>query len=216
MRFHSRLAAAVFLLGSLALLAQAPGAPRVRYARSFKGSTPEFFQIDVYRDGHAIYQARDQAADPLTALAFTASPAALREIFSAAAALHDFAAPALQSRQDVAYTGSKSLAYDDAGQHHVQHFTYTTNKTAARLVNLFEAISVTGTDAIRLQRAMRYQPLDVLQIMNQIQDDWNSHAMAEPQLLAPILAAAIANQGVMSAAQARARRVLQDFAKSKR
>ncbi|MGH9475573.1 MAG: hypothetical protein ACRD1C_04500 [Terriglobales bacterium] len=206
--------AAALLLLAVALAAQAPQAPRVTYARSFEGSVPAFFQIEVSRDGRAAYQAREKNGDPLTLLNFTASPAAVQEIFSTAAALHDFSTPQLQSKRNVAYTGDKMLAFDGAGHHTSQQFTFTANKAAGKLVSLFEAISVTGMDAIQLRRALQFQPLDVLQIMNQIQDDWSSQQMAEPQLLAPVLAAAASNSGVMTAAQVRAEKLLQEFAKN--
>ncbi len=206
----------VALLCALTLGAQSLGSPRVTYARSFQGSVPPFFQIEVYRDGRATYAAREKAGMPLMTLSFTASPQALQEIFAGVRALHDFAGSTLQSKQNVAYTGDKMLAYDDDSHHTSQQFTYTTNQHAAALVSLFEGISVTGMDAIRLQRALQYQPLDVLQIMNQIEADWAGHQMAEPQLLAPTLQATLANPGIMDAAQKRARKLLQEFAKAKR
>ncbi|MGH9413896.1 MAG: hypothetical protein ACRD0Y_09175 [Terriglobales bacterium] len=208
-------AAAVMLACAVTLAAQALGTARVTYARSFKGSVPAFFQIEVYRDGHATYEAREKEGQPLAKLTFTASTPAVQQIFADARALHEFSGPRLQSKQNVAYTGDKMLAYDDAGHHTAQQFTYTTNKPAAALVNLFEGISVTGMDAIHLQRALQYQPLDVLQIMNQIQSDWSGHQMAEPQLLAPTLKAALANSAIMHAAQKRAQRLLKEFARAK-
>lgn len=204
------------LLCALTLAAQSLGTPRVSYARSFQGSVPAFFQIEVYRDGHATYAAREKAGMPLATLTFTASPQALQAIFAGARALHDFTTPRLQAKQNVAYTGDKMLAYDDDSHHSSQQFTYTTNKQAAALVSLFEGISVTGMDTLRLQRALQYQPLDVLQIMNQIVSDWAGHQMAEPQLLAPTLQAAVANSGVMNAAQKRARQLLEEFARNPR
>ncbi|MGN6594109.1 MAG: hypothetical protein ACTHJX_14540 [Terriglobales bacterium] len=185
---------------------------RVTYRRSFKESKPAFLQIEVRQDGAARYQAREVPTDPLATLDFTASPRTVAQIFAAAAALHDFSQP-LQSKQQVAYTGDKMLAFDDAGRHQSQPFTYTTDKTAAKLVDLFEKISVTGMDAIRLQRALQYQPLDVLSLMNHIQDDWSNHLMAEPQLLAPTLEKLIADGGAMSAARHRAEKLLAGFRK---
>jgi hypothetical protein len=201
-------------LGLALLLAPllAAQSARVTYMRSFKQSKPAFFRIEVSQNGAARYQAREVPTDPLSSLEFTASPATVEAIFSAAAALDDFSRP-LQSHQPVAYTGDKMLAFDDAGRHQSQQFTYTTDKTAARLVDLFEKISVTGMDAIRLQRALQYQPLNVLSLMNHIQDDWSNHLMAEPQLLAPTLRSLVDNGGAMDAARHRAEKLLQAFAK---
>lgn len=209
MRVQKAIFAAALLLCPLLLAAQTA---RVTYKRSFKQSRPAFLQIEIARDGAARYQAREVDTDPLSTLDFTASPQTVQEIFAAAAALHDFAHP-LQSPQPVAYTGDKMLAFDDGAHHQSQSFTYTTDKPAAKLVGLFEKISVTGMNAIRLQRALQYQPLDVLALMNHIQDDWSSHLMAEPQLLAPTLEKLVSDGNAMSAARHRAEKLLQALQK---
>lgn len=202
---------------ALAAQAAAPAVPaRVTYTRSFKGSQPAFFQIEVNQDGRASYQGKDMDADPLVTLPFTASPAAVRLIFQSAAALEDFAGAKLQSKQKVAYTGDKMLAFDDATHHSAQDFTYTKLPPAAALEALFEKIATTGDDAIRLQRAMQYQPLDVLDRMNQIQEDWDGSQMAEPQLLAPVLQDMVANTAVMDSARHRAEKLLLAFGEKKR
>ena len=105
------------------------------------------------------------------------------------------------------------LVFDDGAHHQSQSFTYTTDRPAAKLVALFEKISVTGMNAIRLQRALQYQPLDVLALMNHIQDDWSSHLMAEPQLLAPTLEKLVNDGNAMSAARHRAEKLLQALQK---
>lgn len=190
------------------LVAQAPATARVTYSRSFKASDPAFFQIEVGQDGHASFAAREKPADPLATLDYTASPAALRQIFQDASALDGFAA-SLQSKANVAYTGDKMLAFDDATRHHAQEFTYTTVAAAAALVALFEKTAVAGMSAIRLRRAMQYQPLDVLDTMTQIADDWGEHRMAEPQLLLPALEQLASDPGQMEAARHRAQKLIQ-------
>ncbi|MGH9467549.1 MAG: hypothetical protein ACRD1Y_09355 [Terriglobales bacterium] len=209
-------AAGWLVLLSGAMFWAAAQTPAVTYSRSFPGSNPVYFQIAVARDGHARYEVREKTGEPLATLTFTASPRAVGEIFADVAALHDFAKPPLQSKLKVAYTGDKQLAYADGSRHYVQHFTYTTRKRAAALSNLFEAMSVTGVETVRLRRALQYQPLDVLEIMDQIQRAWSAHQMAAPQLLEPTLEAALANGGIMTAAQRRARRLLAEFAQAQK
>ncbi|HUX68364.1 MAG TPA: hypothetical protein VMV31_12830 [Terriglobales bacterium] len=210
------------LLGGSGLAGQTGGAAapaepaRVTFSRSFQGSQPAFFQIEVYQDGRASYRGKDLDADPLVRLRFTASPAAVRRIFGNAAALDDFNGRKLQSKLQVAYTGDKLLAFDDATRHGSQAFTYTRVPAAAALVSLFEKIATTGEDALLLQRAVQYQPLDVLDRMNQIQSDWDGGQMAEPQLLAPVLRAMIANPAVMDSARHRGEKLLRAFAEKPR
>ncbi len=197
--------------------AAAPAAPaRVTFSRRFQGSPPAVFRIEVYQDGRASYRGKDRDADPLVTLRFTASAAAVRRIFANAAALDDFNGRKLQSKLRVAYTGDKLLAFDGATRHGSQAFTYTRVPAAAALVSLFEKIATTGEDALRLQRAVQYQPLDVLDRMDQIQGDWDGGQMAEPQLLAPVLRAMIANPAVMDAARHRGETLLRAFAQERR
>lgn len=205
------------LLG-LACLALAPGlaaqtapAARVTYTRSFQGSQPAFLEIVVGADGRAQYQAKENGADPATTLDFTATPATVRAIFGQAAVLGDFAGDKLQSRSKVAYTGDKMLAYDDGTRHAAQEFTYTQLPAATALVDLFEKISVAGMDSIRLRRALQYQPLDLLDRLREIQDDWNSHGMAEAEILVPTLEAVTQDPASMEAARHRAEQLLKEI-----
>jgi|SRR6185437_9307332 len=198
-----------------AALGQASSSPRVTYTRSFKGSQPAFLQLAIQQDGAASYQAKEKDDDPLTTITFTASPEVAAEIFADVHALGDFAGPKLQSKEKVAYTGDKMLAYDDASQHRSQEFTYTKLPASRSLVELFEKISTAGMDAIRLQRALRYQPLNVLDAMQQMQSDWDLHQIAEPQIMQPILEQTVASPAAMDAARHRAQKLLDAIAKAK-
>jgi hypothetical protein len=190
-----------------ALAAQSPAA-RVTYTRTFPNSDPVYLKIAVARDGAAVYAARETAAEPVLSLRYQASPQAVRVIFADAAALDDFRRPKLQSKDNVAFTGSKTLAYDGSGIHAAQDFTFTTVSTARALEALFEKISATAMYALRLQRAVTYQPLDVLGILDQIRADWAMHQLAEPQILAPVLRRLAADPSQMQASRHRARNLL--------
>ncbi len=190
-----------------ALAAQSP-LPRVTYTRTFPNSDPVYLKVVVARSGAAVYAAREHAGEPVMRFPFQASPRVVRAIFQEAAALGDFRGAKLQSKDNVAFTGNKTLEYDAAGVHAAQDFTFTTVPAARSLTALFERISATGVYALRLQRALAYQPLDVLGILDQIKVDWGLHQLAAPQLLAPALRRLIADPGQMQAAQRRAQQLL--------
>lgn len=196
-------------------LAQAP-APvnlaRVTYTRSFQGSVPAFIEIVVSQNGAASVTVRQHDADAPQSLPFTAAPATVQDIFAKAAALHDFATPTLASKQKVAYTGAKELAFDDATHHAAQQFNFTTVRPAAELEARFEQMGVTANDALNLERAMRFQPLDVLGVLEQIQQDQSGGQLGEPQIIEPELKAALANPALMDAAHRRARALLEAIA----
>lgn len=202
------------LLAAIAL-GQASSPARVTYTRSFKGSQPAFLQLVIREDGAATYEAKEKDGDPLTSIAFTASPGVLTEVFAEVRSLDGFAGPKLQSKEKVAYTGDKMLAFDDAARHNSQEFTYTKLPAARSLVELFEKISTAGMDAIRLQRALRYQPLNVLDAMQQMQSDWDLHQIAEPQIMQAVLEQTVASPTAMDAARHRAQKLLDAIAKAK-
>ncbi|MGH9479299.1 MAG: hypothetical protein ACRD1A_08720 [Terriglobales bacterium] len=197
------------ILAVAPLAAQTAQPPRLSYMCSFKASTPSYVEIEVSQEGRATFQAKIQDADPLTTLQFTAAPALVRQLFADADAAHDFAGPTLQSKNKVAFTGEKRLTYDDGARHQSQMFTYTSVRPAAALVRAFQQMTSTGTDAILLRRAMNYQPLDVLSLMDRIRSDWDSHMLGSPELLAPVLRQLIASPAVMEAARNRARKLLE-------
>lgn len=196
----------LILLGALAL-GQAPGA-RITYTRSFKASDPAFLSVTVAQNGAASFTAREHDGDAPVTLHFTAAPATVRTLFAEADALHDFGGEKLQSRDKVAYTGDKALAYDDASQHQFQEFTYTKLAPARRLIDSFEKIATTGISAVHLARAMQFDKLDVLDTMQRIQDDWSMHALGEPQLLVPTLQKLAGDSSQMNAARHRAEKLL--------
>lgn len=204
---------AIVLGMAVALAGQAPAA-RVTYTRSFKGSVPAFLQIEVNQDGAAHATLRQHDTDEPQTLKFTASPEAVKEIFASAAKLHDFTQPKLESKQKVAYTGDKMLAFDDATHHSSQAFNFTTVAPAAALEERFEQIGITANDALNLERAMRFQPLDVLGVLDQIRSDQQGGQLGEPQLLAPDLKAAASNPALMEAAHHRATALLEALAKA--
>ncbi|HXE30645.1 MAG TPA: hypothetical protein VN515_02460 [Terriglobales bacterium] len=193
------------------VFAQAPAvSPRVTYMRSFQGSQPSFFEITVSEDGQATYQARENDGEPLTTLRFTASPETVRQIFRDAKRLKLFA-ESLQSKDKVAFTGEKSLAYDDAGAHYTQQYTYTKLPAAVELTSLFEKVSTGGMDAIRLRRAEQYTRLDVLDLIVQTQQDWSGGQIAEPQILVPTLEQLAGDANQMQSARNRADKLLKQI-----
>ena len=187
----------------------APGEPVVTYSRSFKGSQPAFLQVEVARNGQAEFEVRMADGQPMQTLVFTASPRVVAQVFALTRKAKEFSRP-LEDRHDkVGYTGTKMLAYDDAGQHHQQVFNFTRVKPAADLQGLFEAIGDTGTHALRLQESARYDPLGVVKELGLIAVDWNENQMAEPSIILPVLRQVSANTNLMDIARKRARILIQ-------
>jgi len=186
-------------------------AGRVTYARSFKGSVPAFVQIAISQDGEATATVREHDADAPQTLRFTASTAAVRDIFAQAAALHEFTHPKLEAKQKVAYSGDKMLAFDDANHHSSQQFNFTTVAPAAELEARFERMATTAVDRLELERAMRFQPLNTLGVLEQIEQDLSAGRLGAPQMIEPDLEAAAANPALMDAVHHHAAGILKSL-----
>lgn len=191
----------------------APETGTIRYSRQFKGSQPEFFSISIAATGAAEYEAREQDSDPPRQLAFTATPATCARIFALAAELHDFDVPLDDKGAKEGYTGTKTLAFDGDGRHTEQQFNYTRLRPAQDLTDLFEKIANTAGDALDLRNAIQFDRLGVVDVLNRIEQDWESKFLAEPQLLAPTLQQIVNDPAMMALAQRHARTLLAEIKK---
>lgn len=187
--------------------------PAVTYSREFKGSQPYFFTVELAQSGLSRYEVRETADGATETLTFTATPALVTRVFALAAACGDFAQPLEDRASHVGYTGTKTLAWQGAdGDAHSQQFNNTRVREAQQLVDLFEKIAAAGEDAVELKRSARYDPLGALDVLDRIQQDWQSNSLLEPQLLEPVLQNVADNPALMGVARTRANQLLAKMA----
>ncbi|MGH9535662.1 MAG: hypothetical protein ACRD2E_12480 [Terriglobales bacterium] len=208
-----RLAALAAAGFTLAAFAAPPPSPRITFTESFPGSQPVFFQIVLNANGAAIYRTVEQAGQPSLQLHFTAAPRLTARIFALARQLHDFRTPRLESHSRVGDMGAKTLAYDDAAHQAQQSFNFTTVPAAAELNRFFQGVSTASEDALRLRREIRYEPLGVIQALNQIGRDWEQHLITAVGPLLPELRRAASDPDLMHLARRRARRLIRSLTK---
>ncbi len=203
---------ALALVFTLALpLAAAPLlSPRVTFTESFPGSQPVFFQIVVRRNGAVAYTTIEKPGQPKLHLRFTSTRLA-GQVFALAHQLHDFASPQIESKKHVGAMGAKMLAYDDARHHFQQTFNFTTVRAAAELNHIFQGVSTASEDGLRLRREIRYDPLGVIQVLDQIGRDWEQNQISSGAPLVPILRHAAADPDLMHIARRRAARLLRSL-----
>lgn len=181
--------------------------PRVTFTESFPGSQPVFFQIVIRPDGAAAYTTIERPGQPRLHLRFSSVRLAGR-VFALTHQLHEFQSPRIESRKHVGAMGAKMLAYDDAGHHFQQTFNFTTVHAAAELNRIFQGISTASEDGLRLRREIRYDPLGVIQALNQIGRDWEQNQISSGAPLIPILRHAATDPDLMHIARRRAERLL--------
>jgi hypothetical protein len=212
--FWMMVASALTALAGNCVNAQQPVPPRtqagvptsatITYQKTFKGSTPEYFEIIVRQDGSGSYDIR-QLEDQPNPQVFTVSPNLAARIFQLATALHDFDGVALDVQRRIAYLGQKTLRYESGGEKHEVSYNYTLNADATQLQQLFEGLGREQLDLQDLRRTMRYDRLGVIDVLQRIEEDLNAKALAQPETLLPALDELAADDRYMAIARQRAR-----------
>ena len=187
----------VFLSAPRGGRAQAPGkassAPlsangdaTVTFRKVFKSSFPEFVEIKVKQSGMGTYDIRQLDDDP-SPQPFEIGAALAQKVFDLAAKLHDFQGVDLEVHRRLANLGEKTFRYDRGAENHETTFNYTLDPTAAQLLSVFEGLTRQESDLSDLQRTMRYDRLGVNDVVMQVQADYESKQLPEPERFLPLL-----------------------------
>jgi hypothetical protein len=186
------------------LAAQSPSGATVTYRKVFKTSFPEFVEIKIGESGAGTFDIRqlDEEASPQ---AFQVGPALAQRIFDLAARLHNFQGVDLEVHRRLANLGEKTFVYTRGAETHSTTFNYTLDQSATQLVNLFEGLAKQNGDLSDLVRTMRYDHLGVNDVLLQIENDYNTKQLPEPDRLLPTLDQVAADEKFVDIARQRAR-----------
>ena len=196
--------------GPAAVAEQAGRPPRLTFIKEFKGSTPEYLTIAVDTTGAATYEGRtfDEPSHPR---ALQLSPATTARLFELAARLDYFHSIELEKRKAVANLGLKTFRYEKDGETHQVQFNYTLRQDANELVNWFERIGCVMQHQVALEYAMKYDHLSLPRELLQIKQDLAKKALADPELLVPVLEQIAQNSRYLNVAKNRAQDILRQL-----
>ncbi|HEV2233605.1 MAG TPA: hypothetical protein VGV68_09410 [Terriglobia bacterium] len=181
---------------------------RLTYTKMLAGSTPEFEEITVDLNGSGSYDGRKLSSPP-NPRPLQLSPATTQRLFALAHALNDFKSIDLESHKNVANLGRKTFTYEEGGQKNRVEFNYSLRREAQELADLFEKIGSVQEHIKTLEFATKYDPLSLPQELLQIQIELNNKALADPEMMAPVLRQITRNSRFLHLAQARARDILE-------
>jgi hypothetical protein len=221
----NRLALPLILLIACVLPAQSPpvsSGARVSFEQRWPDVDPQWFELVFHSDGSATYRSlprqdstsatADPAPEPFE-LAFTLSPLSGQFIFAQALRL-----PRFQGTLDkikVAFTGTKTLRYDDgAGNSSAISYNYSSSPELTRLTSLMQEISQSIELSQTLQFQLRFDKLALDSTLRNAEAIVSLHPLQEPQLLEPILIRIANDSAIMNIARQRARHILQAAASS--
>lgn len=198
------LAAALAVLVPAHARAKPDGEATITYRKVFKSSFPEFTEIKVSRSGAATYDIR-QLSDASTPQAAQMSAPLVARIFDLAAKLRDFDGIDLEMHHRIADLGQKTFTYQRGSETHAVTFNYTLNEPAGQLLAIFDDLAREQTDLSDLQRTMRYDPLGVNDVLQQVEKDYNNRLFLQPDQFLPVLDQLAADTHFIDIARQRAR-----------
>lgn len=183
------------------VVSQAAAADAIFFSRTFPGSAPPYFEVEVDSDGHAVYREAPDEEDPLT---FTLVAGDRDWLFAQTQELELFNRE-LASKRKVAFTGDKVLRFEsDSETKGEAKFVYTENKVAAELVTWFLRVSETERYYIDLERAVQFDRLGVNNALLALHTAYDKGRIVAPEQFLPLLEKVVAQQKIMHVARARA------------
>jgi hypothetical protein len=199
------------LLGACCLIvcgaysAAAPAGAKLTFRRVFKGSSPEFIEINVREDSDvASYEIR-QLDEDAGASPFQVSAGLRAKMFDLAAQLKHFQGQDLDVHRKIAYLGEKTFRWESGAEVHETKFNYTLNPAATQLLRIFEGLARQQEHADQISRRMRYDRLGVNDALLQFESDLNRSLLPEPQRLLPMLEQIASDPKFVDVARQRAR-----------
>lgn len=210
--FH--VACLLLLLSAFACSQTNSAAASVSFTFDFPGSLPGHYAVHVEADGKTNYEssgntsAESEQSDNFD-YEFTLSPATREKIFDLAAKADYFQKDFDSHRKNLAFTGKKTLAYQDAQRHGESTYNYTPSVVMQELTSLFQGLSATLEFGHRIEYARRYQKLALADELRRMEESARTNPPVEIQAIAPILQQIVDDPGVINVTRARAQRLLE-------
>lgn len=197
------------------LLAASQTAPAVvTFTLDFPDSQPEHYSIRIQSDGSGRYQSSgrlsaDSDETDSFDLGFTVAAETRQRIFELAAKAGYFQKDLDSHHKRIAFTGKKTLSYQDARRSGESTYNYASNPAVHELTTLMQSLSATLEFGHRLQYDHRYQKLALDQELKRMEEMARSNDLIELAAIQPILDRIIADPSVINVTRARAQRLLE-------
>jgi hypothetical protein len=211
----SRSLTTVVLLLLIAGFADAqPQAATLTFTLDFPGSQPDHYSLRVDSEGQGQYESRSKLSNESDdedsfKYDFKVSPLTTQQIFALAAKAGYFRKDLDSHRKNMAFTGSKVLAYRDAERSGESTYNFSANPAVQQLTSLFQNLSATLEFGHRLEYDHRYQKTALEEELKRLEETEHSNLAIELSTIAPVLQQIVDDSSVMNVSRARAQRILQ-------
>ena len=202
----------VLILSAVAY-SQATNPATVTFTLDFPDSQPEHYAIRIQSDGASHYDSRGKVSpdsDDIDSFGFdfTASPELRQKAFALAAKAGYFQKDVDSHHKNMAFTGKKTLTYEDTKRHGESTYNYSAQPAIQQLTSLFQNLSATLEFGHRLHYDHRYQKLGLDDELKRMEENSRSAPLVELSAIAPILKRIVDDPSVMNVSRARAQRLL--------
>src|SRR5580704_7697815 len=186
----------------------------VTFTLDFPTSAPEHYSIRVPSEGRAQYQSSgrlsaDSDETDSFDLDFPLSAETRQRIFELAAKAGYFQKDVDSHHKDLAFTGKKTLAYQDARRSGEATYNYSLKPAVQDMTSLMQSLSATLEFGHRLQYDHQYQKLALDEELKRMENLARNNELIEVAAIQPILDQIIADQSVINVTRARAQRLLE-------
>ncbi|HEY2014667.1 MAG TPA: hypothetical protein VGH38_14250 [Bryobacteraceae bacterium] len=185
--------------------------PRLVYSKSFPGSVPPYVQVTLDKSGAAEYR---EAVDDELPLKFNLTEAETQAVFDLAAKVDYFKHP-LESPLKVAFMGTKTFRYENAGQNTETKFNYSEDPNAQALLDWCERMAESAQHRIDLERAAKYDRLGVVKALTLLESAMERKRLVGLDQYLPMLDRIANNENYMHTARARASEIAEAIRKPK-
>lgn len=195
----------IFALVATPAAAQAE--PALCFSKSFPGSRPDFYKIDLSSAGAVLYR---EAPDEEPPLKFQLTEAETAAIFELARKL-DRLGRNLESGLAVARMGEKKYAWIEGAERREQTFNYSADPDAQALQEWVERIAEAALLYYDLERTVKYDRLGTYKMLLKIEASWDKRRLAGHSVFLPLLDRVARSESYMNMARERARHLAEVF-----
>ena len=184
----------------------------VTFTLDFPNSQPEHYSIRVQSDSSAHYQSSgrfsaDSEESDSFDFDFSVAAETRQKIFELASKAGYFHKDVDSHHKGLAFTGKKTLFYQDEQRSGESTYNYSINPAVQELTGLMQGLSSTLEFGRRLQYDRQYQKLALDEELKRMEEMARSNQLVEVAAIEPMLDQIIADPAVMNVTRARAQRL---------
>ncbi len=168
--------------------------------------------LEVATSGEAVYRSMgklspDAEGDPFETR-FIVSPAVTAKMFRLAGQAKHFEKPMAYNKGNLAFTGNKTLSYQEDGRVSAQTYNYSALEPVQDLTRILQNMALTLESGRRLTYYHSYQKLALDEEIRRLEEMLKSQSASEPGAIAPILRSIADDKSVIHIVRQRAERIL--------